>query len=174
MAEFLRINQITERHQKQKLTYVYQEFYPSVSKKLLKDLVLFVQTHTDINRKDIEVIFYYNIFHYFMITNHGLTKDSNGDIDVTMGSYDRAEVCELVGLFMLNELLKKFDKDNIGLYRDDGLSVFKNHNGHQNDKFQKELIDLFKQHHMNLQVKCNLKIVNYFDIMLDLTTGLFK
>ena len=43
-----------------------------------------------------------------------INKDSNGDFDVTMGSYDGAEVCELVGLFMLNELSKKFGKDNIG------------------------------------------------------------
>ena len=71
---------------------------------------------------------------------------------------------------MLNKLSKKFDKDNIGLYRDDGLSVFKNYNGHLNDKVQKEMIDLFKQHHLNLEIKCNLKIVDY----LNLTTGLFK
>ena len=57
-------------------------------------------------------------------------------------------MCELAGLFMLNELSKKFDKDNIGLYRDDGLSVFKNNNGHQNDKVWKEMIDLFKQDYL--------------------------
>ena len=39
---------------------------------------------------------------------------------------------------------KKFGKDNIGLYRDDGLSVFKNHNSYQKDKVRKEMIDLFK------------------------------
>ena len=83
-----------------------------------------------------------------------INKDSNGDFDVTMGSYDGAEMCEQVGLFMLNELSKKFGKDNIGLYRDDGLSDFKNYNGHQNDKVRKEVIDLFhKQHHLNLQNK---------------------
>ena len=87
-----------------------------------------------------------------------IKKDSNGDCDVTMESYDGAEVCELAGLFMLNELSKKFGKDIIGLYRDDGLSVFKNHNGHQNDKVRKEMIDLFKQHHLNLEIKCNLKL----------------
>ena len=41
---------------------------------------------------------------------------------------NRAEVCELAGLFMLNELSKKFDKDE--LWRDDGLSVFENYHGH--------------------------------------------
>ena len=55
---------------------------------------------------------------------------------------------ELAGLFMLNKLSKKFDKNNIGLYRDDGLSVFKNNNGHQNDKVWKEMIDLFKQDYL--------------------------
>ena len=57
-------------------------------------------------------------------------------------------MCELAGLFMLNKLSKKFDKNNIGLYRDDGLSVFKNNNGHQNDKVWKEMIDLFKQDYL--------------------------
>ena len=43
----------------------------------------------------------------------------------TMGSYDGAEVCELVGLFILNDLCNEYGKDNIGLYRDDGLAIFK-------------------------------------------------
>ena len=75
---------------------------------------------------------------------------------------------------MLNELSKKFDIDNIGLYRDDGLSVFKNNNGHQNDKVRKEMTDLFRQNHPNLEIKCNLKIVDYLNITFDLTTVLFK
>ena len=36
------------------------------------------------------------------------------------------------------------------------------------------MIDLFKQHHLNLEIKCNLKIVDYLDITFDLTTELFK
>ena len=103
-----------------------------------------------------------------------IKKDSNGDFDVTMGSCDGAEVCELAGLFMLNELSNKFEKDDIGLYRDDGLSVFKNYNDHQNDKVWKEMIDLFKQHYLNLEIKGNLKVVYYLDITFDLTTELFK
>ena len=33
------------------------------------------------------------------------------------------------------------------------------------------MIDLLKQHHLNPTIKCNLKIVDYFDITFDLTTG---
>ena len=43
-----------------------------------------------------------------------------GDIfDVGMGFFDGAEVCEVVGLFMLEEIRKEL-KINCGIYRDDG------------------------------------------------------
>ena len=29
------------------------------------------------------------------------------------------------------------------------------------------MIDLFKQHYLNLDIKCNLKIIDYPDIMFD-------
>ena len=52
-------------------------------------------------------------------------RNNNSLFDVAMGSYDGAEVCDLVGLFVLNTLAEKFEKDNIGLQRDDGLAVIK-------------------------------------------------
>ena len=119
-----------------------QEFYPSIGEKLLKDAVLFAQTYTNISRKDNEVIFHCRRSLLFHNNEPWIKNDSNGDFEVAMGSYDGAELCELAGLFMLNEVSNKLDKDNIGLCRDDGLSFFKNYNGHQNDKVRKEMIDL--------------------------------
>ena len=43
--------------------------------------------------------------------------------DVTMGSFDGAEICDLVGLFLLHDLTKKFGNKFVGLYRDDGLAI---------------------------------------------------
>ena len=43
-----------------------------------------------------------------------------------MGCYDGAEVCELMGSYMLNQLKHDVNKESIGLYRDDGLGVFNN------------------------------------------------
>ena len=51
-----------------------------------------------------------------------------------MGAYDGAEICELVGIFMLSLLSKKFSFNNIGLYRDDELSVFRNISRRQVEK----------------------------------------
>ena len=53
-------------------------------------------------------------------------KKGNKDFDVTMGSFDGPEVCELVGLYILYILSTKFEKTFNGIYRDDRLACFKN------------------------------------------------
>ena len=50
----------------------------------------------------------------------------DGLFHVTMGDYDGAEVCELVGTFSLDKISVKYDKNSISLYHDNRLSVFKN------------------------------------------------
>ena len=48
------------------------------------------------------------------------------EFDVTMGKYGGAELCELVGLYVIDLLTKEFSKQDIGWDRDDGLSCFEN------------------------------------------------
>ena len=51
-------------------------------------------------------------------------QSSNGLFDITMGSYDGAEACELVVCYLLSQLNKEFSrKISLGLYRDDGLAA---------------------------------------------------
>ena len=52
----------------------------------------------------------------------------DGLFNVTMGPYDGAEVCELVGTFPLDKISVEYDKNSIGLYHDNDneLSIFKN------------------------------------------------
>ena len=54
-----------------------------------------------------------------------------------MGSYDGAELCELTGLYILNVSSRKFGKEKIGLYRDDGLSCFQNMTGPEAERVKK-------------------------------------
>ena len=54
-----------------------------------------------------------------------------------MGSYDGAEVCELIGIFMLSLIGNIYNRNNMGLYRDDGLAVFKNISSPQSEKTEK-------------------------------------
>ena len=48
-----------------------------------------------------------------------------------MGSFERVEVCEFVGIYMLCCLAKLINKKDCGLYRDDGFFILRNVNGQQ-------------------------------------------
>ena len=62
--------------------------------------------------------------------------------DVAVGSYDGAEVCELVDSFMLNKINEKYNKNDIGLYRDGDLAVFKNISGLESERIKKKFQSL--------------------------------
>ena len=61
-----------------------------------------------------------------------------------MAASDGAEVCDIVGLFLLNNLGNKLEKNSVDLYRDDELALIKNINGHCADKIRKQFYQLFK------------------------------
>ena len=83
-------------------------------------------------------------------------KGGNELFDVTMGSFDGAEVCELVGLYLLDKLSKLLGKDNVGLYRDDGLAAVKSTSGPVSDKMRKNIITLFKNDSLGITIDTNL------------------
>ena len=72
-------------------------------------------------------------------------KKDSGLFDVTMGAYDGAEVCELVGTFLLYKRSLKYNKNDIGLYRDDGLAIFENVSDPKSGKIKKDIQKLFKE-----------------------------
>ena len=91
-----------------------------------------------------------------------------------MGAYDGAEVCELVGIYLLVLLSSKCLKQNIGLYRDDGLAVFKNLSGPKSESIKKQFQKIFSDNGLQIEIKCNQKLVEYLDVTLDLNNGTYK
>ena len=75
-----------------------------------------------------------------------------------MGSSDRAEVCGLIGIFMLSLIGNKYNPNNIRLYRDDRLTVFTS--GPQSEKIKKTFQKMFKSKGLDIIINCNMKIVN--------------
>ena len=101
-------------------------------------------------------------------------KGNNNMFDVTMGSFDGAEICELVGLYILNILSSKYhDNGSIGLYRDDGLAAFNNISGPQAEKIKKVITKCFKDQGLKITIKCNLKMANFLDVTFNLTNGTY-
>ena len=66
---------------------------------------------------------------------------------------------------------EKYNKKDIGLYRDDGLAVFKNISGPEAEKIKKDLQNIFKNNGLEIVIACNMKVVNYLDITLNRNDG---
>ena len=101
----------------------------------------------------------------------GLRKNHNSMFDVTTGSFDGAEICKLIGLFLLNNLSEKYGKNKVGLYRDDGLVLLRNLSGPQSEPTRKDITREFKKQSLNISRSTNLKICNFLDVTLNLTDG---
>ena len=147
--------------------------YPSITETLLSKAISYAKNYTTISDRDIDIIIHCRK----SLLSHNETawtkKNHSNMFDVTMGSFDGAEVCELIGLFLLDNLSEKYGKNNVyvGLYRDDGLVLLKNTSGPQSERTRKHLTREFKRQGLNISINANLKICNFLDVTLNLTDG---
>ena len=162
---------IEEKDRHTFLSFDIVEFYPSISEKLLLDALNFAQQHVEITDDEMEVILHSRKSLLFANGKTWRKREKDSLFDVTMGSYDGAEVCELVGAFLLNELAECNDSKSMGLYRDDGLAALKDAPGHDADLARKKTLQVFKQHGLRITINTNLKIVNFLDATFDLNNG---
>ena len=102
-----------------------------------------------------------------------LGEKTDPSFDVSMGSLDSAEVCELVGLFLLSQLEQLIPQNQIGLYRDDGLAVVELP-GPDIERLRKKVTKLFSNHNLKITTQVNITVTDFLDVMLDLQTGLHR
>ena len=152
-----------------------KDFYSSIQEELLNKGLRFAQEHINVPSKDREIIYHARKSLLFDGNNTWMKKQS-GLFDVTMGAYDGAEVCELVGTYMLSLLSEKHNKKYFGLYRDEGLGVVKNKSGPETEKIKKNIKGkkIFKENKLDIVIKCNMKLVNYLDVTLNLNNSNYK
>ena len=100
---------------------------------MLHEAIQFIKEYALITRKDVEVIFHAG---KSVLYNDGKpwVKKEGDSFRVITGAYDGAEVYELIGIYMLYLIGKKYSSKNIGLYRDNGLPYSKT----QEDQLQKK------------------------------------
>ena len=89
-----------------------------------------------------------------------------------MGSFDGAEVCELVGLYLLSKLDPLIGSSgSTGLYRDDGLAAIKTCSARRLDKLRKDINELFKSEGLAVTIECNLEVTDFLDATFSLPDG---
>ena len=153
------------------LVFDIVDYYPSISESLLIESLAYAKQFTSISEDDVQIIMHARKSLLFDCEEPWVKKGDSPMFDVAMGSYDGAEICELVGLFILHRLNAAYSNGNIGLYRDDGLAVFKSTNARALDKTRKDFAKCFAELGLKITAQSNLKVVNYLDVTLDLSTG---
>ena len=83
-----------------------------------------------------------------------LKETCNTTFDVTMGSHDGAETCELVGNFLLSQLQDL--NVNVGLYRDDGLAIT-DATPRDAENIKKEICRIFNNNGLRITIEANKK-----------------
>ena len=82
---------------------------------------------------------------------------------------DISGLSELVGVFLLYQLLKKLSNvRDIGSYGNDRLVIFRSKTDPQAEIIKKHFQENFRENDLNIVIKCNLKIVDYIDFTLNL------
>ena len=98
-------------------------------------------------------------------------KKGNATFDVTMGSYDGAETCELVGSFLLSQLQDL--NINVGLYRDDGLAIT-NATPRNTENIKKEICRIFNSNGLRITIEANKQIINFLDVTFNLNRSTYQ
>ena len=154
------------------ITFDVCDFYPSITEQLLTRALDYASRFTHITPQDRHIITHAKKSLLYHQNTPREKKNTSNLFDVTIGSYDGAETCELVGIYMLSLITSKF-KDQGGLYRDDGLAVCKA-TPKQIEKTKQEVSDIFKANGLKIIIEANKKTINFLDVTFDLASGSYK
>ena len=149
------------------------DFYPSITEELLDKSINFAKTHGTITDEQVRAIKHARQSLLFRGNEQWMKKNGEGLFDITMGSFDGAEACEIVGLYLLDKLSSLLGKDNVGLYRDDGLGAVRSKSGRRLDNIRKNIIELFKEEGLTITISMNLQIADFLDATFDISRGLY-
>ncbi|XP_057313453.1 uncharacterized protein LOC130654828 [Hydractinia symbiolongicarpus] len=149
------------------------EFYLSISEELLDKAINFARAAVPIDNKVVDIIRHSRKSLLFDKSSTWVKK-GNVLFDVTMGSFDGAEICELVGLYILKKISKIIDIKHVGLYRDDGLAIIQNANGPRMNKIRKDIITLFKEDKLSVTIETNLIETDFLDVSFNVNSKTYK
>ena len=83
-----------------------KDFYLSIAEKLLTNALNFAKETTNMSKEDMQIMYHARKSLLLSNEKHWMKREGNL-FDVTMEAYNGAELCKLVGIFMLNKKTMK-------------------------------------------------------------------
>ena len=145
--------------------------YPSISEKLLKNALQWASQFIEISERDKTTILVSKASLLYDLQKGPWKKKGDDDFDITMGSWDGAETCDICVLYLLSKV--QHLPINIGAYRDDWLAVSSQTN-RQVELTRQALEKIFREHGLKIDAEANHTIINFLDVSFNLRTGLFS
>ena len=151
-----------------------KEFYPSITEKSLNNAITFAENYIPISKEDIRIIKHCRKSLLFYGNEAWKKKGADTTFDATMGSYDDAELCELIVIYIQSLLTNILSADSMGLYRDDGLFILRKINKQQTDRLQKKIISIFKNINFKIEIVTNEREVDFLDVTFNLENNTYR
>ena len=151
-----------------------ENFYPSILIDLSTDAISYAKTITNILDDQLSLIMQWRKTLLFNSNEPCVKKTGEEIFEVPMGWYDGADVCELLGTYILNKLKNVGNKENIDLYRYDGLEIFQNISKADIEKKKKQTVKVFEDCTLSITLKFNLKSLDFLDVTFNLVNDIYK
>ena len=147
---------LTHKENRRFIQFDIVDFYPSISEDLLSRVIIYARNIITIEDKVIDAIKLARKSLLFSKKGTWVKRGDNPSFDVTVGSFDGAEICEIVRIYLLEKLPPLLGKENFGLYRDDGLATVNSSSGPALDRIRKDIISTFKNEGLSITIEANL------------------
>ena len=133
---------------------------------MFNEVLHFVKTKVDITNQEMSIIMQSRNTLLFNKNQSSAKKSGNEEFDVPMGCFDGAELCEIIGIYIL-KIQRVLHRDNAGLYKNDGFGVTKELPGPEMETKRKQIIEIFKMLGLSITIKMNLHVVDFLDIQFN-------
>lgn len=144
-------------------------FYQSIKDEQLYNALSFARNYIKISDDDEYIIRHSCKTLLFDNDNQTWEKTNNINLfDIPMGSFMGAEICDLIGLYILDQLTNVFPRGQYGIYRDDALSIVNTKSPSALERLSKTLHRVFK----NIGFKITIEICHTYTDFLDVTLNL--
>ena len=151
-----------------------ESFYPSLSSNLFEETIEFARQFIQISDHDLSIIMQAKKTLLFESTTAWIKKSGDEDFEIPMGCFNGAEISELVRTHIESKLINIMNKEDVGLYHDDGLGIFKNISRPEIERKKKAIVKVFKKCGLSSVVDTNLKTVDFLDVIFDLNKNIYK
>jgi hypothetical protein len=148
-------------------------FYPSITITNVLNALKFARKYIDVSVEDEEIILHSCKTLLIHDGEAWMKRGSANMFDVPMGSFFGAELCELIGLYILHNISSVFATGTYGLYRDDGLAVVRAKRACNLIKAETVIRNKMKDLGFSITIESGAVSTEFLDVTLNLRLNTF-